>query len=65
MQPCRYEPWGAESEEFGTPVMFVPLTFFCAKIILINRNKMFEEKASLRAKAYMDGSRKKIAERRR
>ena len=43
MQPCRYEPWGAESEEFGTPVMFVPLTFFCAKIILINRTEMFTE----------------------
>ena len=30
-------------KEFGTPVMFVPLTFFCAKIILINRTEMFTE----------------------
>ena len=65
MQPCRYEPRGAESDRIRHPCYIVPLTFFCAKIILINRNKMFEEKASLRAKAYMDGSRKKIAERRR
>ena len=47
-------------KEFGTPVIFVPLTFFCAKIILINRTEMFTEEASLRTKIHTDGSREQM-----
>ena len=43
MQPCRYEPRGAESDRIRHPCYIVPLTFFCAKIILINRTEMFTE----------------------
>ena len=47
-------------KEFGTPVIFVPLTFFCAKIILINRTELITEETSLRAKAHKDGSREQF-----
>ena len=57
MQPCRYEPRGAEFYQIRHPCYIVPLTFFCAKIILINRTETLTEEASLCAGHNADGSR--------